>query len=76
MFIKEDGSLGTGGVTTMHDDLAKRLYFALVSPNDIIPYSPEFILCVFRVPEGVSGSTALTGNQQGLHKDFSWEDKS
>lgn len=54
----------------MHGDLAERLYFALISPNDIIAYSPDFILHVFRVSKGVPGSTALSGNQEGLQKDL------
>lgn len=68
--IKEEDSLGTGGVTTVHGDLAERLCFALISPNDITPYRPDFILHGFRVPEGVPGSTALTGNREGLRKDL------
>jgi len=44
----------------MYGDLAERL-----PPNDTMPYSPDFILHVFRVLKGVPGSTALTGNQEG-----------
>lgn len=54
----------------MHGDLAERLYFALIVPNYIIPYSLDFILHVFRVPKGVHGSTTLTGNQKRLQKDL------
>lgn len=54
----------------MHGDLAERHYFALIVPNYIIPYSPDFILHVFRVPKGVHGSTTLTGNQKRLRKDL------
>lgn len=53
----------------MHVEFAKRHTFALISPNDIIPQSPGFIL-MFSVSEGVPGSTALTGKQEGLWKDW------
>lgn len=54
----------------MHGELTERLYFAFISPNDIIPYSPDFVLHIFRVPQWCSWKQCLDREPEGTTERF------
>lgn len=61
------GILCTGDILIVHVDFAKRCPFASISPNDIIPYSPSFILMFSEFPR-VPEAPPWQGSREGYRK--------